>query len=188
MTTEGMGVAMGRMTGAQRARAAMHWPGSERDGSWIPPMGQGLAVVASIACIALTLMAVLGVYLLSLHVQAVHGASAAMGARLRAAQQDVQRLQTEIDIRSRYAELERWSPVLGLHAAEEWQYAVNVRELGAVASARRAQIAGAPPMILIAQNDCAASPACRAAPAGGRRGYTPQARHQMDSLIGDLAR
>lgn len=166
----------------------MSWPGSERDRSRIPPMGQGLAVVASVAAIGLTLLGGLGVYLLSLHVQAVHSRSEALGARIRAAHQDVQQLQMELNIRSRFVELERWSPVFGLRAAEEPQYAASLHQLDAVASARRAQIEKQPPVIQVAQNDCAAGPACRAAPAGGPKGYTPQARQQLDSLIGDLAR
>ncbi len=159
-----------------------------REGSRIPPMGQGLAVVASIAAIALTLLGGLAVYLLSLHVQATHSRSEAVGAQIRTARQDVQQLQLELNIRSRLVELERWSPVFGLRAAEEPQYAANLHQLDAVASARRAQIAAQPPVIQIAQNDCAANPACRAAAVGGPRGYTPKARQQLDGLIGDLLR
>src|ERR1700750_787514 len=88
---------------------------AQRDGldprgeaSRIPPMGQGLAVVASIAAVALTLLGGLAVYLLSLHVQAAHNRSEAVGAQIRAARQDVQQLQMELNIRSRLVELERW--------------------------------------------------------------------------------
>ena len=150
-------------------------------------MGQGLAVVASIAAIALTLLGGLAVYLLSLHVQATHSAAQAVDARLRAARQDVAQLQLELDVRSRMVELERWSAPLGLRAAEEPQYAASVHDLGAVAAARRQQIEVRPPVIQVAENACHDA-ACRAAVAGGPRGYTPQARQQLDGLIGDLMR
>ncbi len=158
-----------------------------REGSRIPPMGQGLAVVASIAAVALVLLGGLAVYLLSLHVQATHNRSEAVGAQIRAAQQDVQQLQMELNIRSRLVELERWKPVLGLRAAEEPQYAATLHQLDAVASARRAQIAALPPVIQIAENSCTDA-TCRAASVGGPRGYTPRARQQLDGLIGDLVR
>lgn len=150
-------------------------------------MGQGLAVVASIAALALTLLGGLAVYLLSLHVQATHDRSEAVGAQIRAARQDVRQLQMELDIRSRFVELERWKPVFGLRAAEEPQYAANLRQLGAVASARRAQLATQPKVIQVAENSCH-DPACRAAAVDGPRGYTPRARQQLDGLIGDLMR
>lgn len=158
-----------------------------RQGSRIPPMGQGLAVVASIAAIALTLLGGLAVYLLSLHVQATHSRSDALDAQIRVARQDVQRLQMELNVRSRFVELERWSQVFGLRAAEEPQYAANLHQLDAVASARRAQISTQPSVIQVAENACH-DPDCRAAAVGGPRGYTPRARQQLDGLIGDLTR
>ncbi len=151
-------------------------------------MGQGLAVVASIAAIALTLLGGLAVYLLSLHVQAAHSEGEVVDARLRSARQDVQQLKLELDVRSRLVELERWSGPLGLRPTEEPQYAAGLHQLGAVASARRQQIASQPRVIQVAENDCASTPSCRTAAVGGPRGYTPRARKELDGLISDLMR
>jgi hypothetical protein len=145
------------------------WPYSDRDRSLIPPMGQGLAVIVSIVAIGLaSLIAVIG-YLLSLHVAAENNRDKALDAQLQAKHQEVRRLQLEYDIRSRFVELERWGATLGLGAADSAQYAGNEKQLGVIAAARREKIADAGPV-------------------AGHRGYAPEARKQMDTLIDDVLR
>jgi hypothetical protein len=135
----------------------------------VPLHGRRLLVVASVAMIALASMGALAVYMLSLHIASTNNAARALDARLAAKRHEVATLRQELDIRSRFVELERWGPVLGLTPAGEGQYASDVHQLDTVAAQRRQRLASVDP-----------------APAGGRSGYTPQARKEMDSLIGDV--
>ncbi len=151
--------------------------------STVPPMGQGLAVVASVATLALLILAGIGLYLFSLHVAAVRGQGQAIDAQLLAKRQEVQKLRDELDVRSRFVELERWGPSLGLTTANGHQYATGLHQLDSAADARRTELQ----KTALAQTSCDGGPApqsqCRAGPASGRAGYTPQPRQQMDHLI-----
>lgn len=155
---------------------------SRRDRSRVPPIGQGLAVVASVAAIAVISIGGIVGYLLSLHIASWGNEGKALDAQLHAKRQEVQRLRNELDFRSRFPELTRWSDTLGLRPTEGAQYVTNVHQLGPAANARRTALeddtcGAAPPL----------KPACPPDMVGGKRGYTPKARQQMDSLIGDIA-
>ena len=154
-----------------------------RERSGVPPMGQGLAVVASIAVLGLLILAGIGLYLFSLHVAAVRSQGTALDAQLLAKRQEVQKLRNELDVRSRFVELERWGPALGLGTATGHQYVTGLHQLDTAADARRTELQ----KVALARTSCAGGPApqsqCRAGPASGRSGYTPQPRQQMDHLI-----
>ncbi len=131
-------------------------------------MGQGLAVIAIVAAIAVLSGGAVAGYLLSLHIAARGSQTKALDERLNLKRQEVQQLRNELDFRSRFPELERWSAPLGLEPADGRQYAQRVGDLDTLAATRRQQIADQLPRV------------------GGNRGYTPQARDQMDSLVSNV--
>lgn len=146
----------------------MSWAPLSRATSRIPPIGQGLAVVAAVIGIGVLSVGGIAGYLMSLHVASWSDRGRALDARILAQRQEVQRLKNEIDFRTRFPELERWSTPLGLQPADGRQYAQSVHQLDTLAATRRQQIADGLPRV------------------GGNKGYTPQARQQMDGLIGDV--
>jgi hypothetical protein len=154
-----------------------------RERSNVPPMGQGLAVVALIAALGLLILAGIGLYLFSLHVAAVHNQGRALDDQLLAKRQEVQKLRNELDVRSRFVELERWGPTLGLGTATGPQYVAGLHQLDSAANVRRTELQ----KVALARTSCAGGPApqsqCQSGPASGRSGYTPQPRQQMDHLI-----
>ncbi|MBA2933174.1 hypothetical protein HZF05_03595 [Sphingomonas sp. CGMCC 1.13654] len=132
-------------------------------------MGQGLAVVVAVAGIAvLSIGGVLG-YLVSLHIAAWSSENRALDAQISAKQHQVQQLRNELEFRTRFPELERWSDPLGLQPADGRQYGQNVRDIDALAAASNQRVADKLPRV------------------GGAKGYTPQARDQIDTLIDKIA-
>jgi hypothetical protein len=142
--------------------------------------GRRLLLLAVVAMIGLASSGALAVYLLSLHIASANRDARTLDAQLVTKRHEVRQLRQELDIRSRFVELERWGPTLGLRPAGSGQYAPDMRQLGAIAAARRQQIASAEaaPCGTLAPGPCP--------PVGGRRGYTPEARKALDSLIGDV--
>jgi hypothetical protein len=136
----------------------------------IPPIGQGIAVVAAVIAITLISCGSIAAYLFSLHIAAWGSRNDALDHQILAKRQEVQRLKNELDFRSRFPELERWSAPLGLQPADGRQYAQSVHQLDTLATARRQHIADQLPRV------------------GGNKGYTPQARQQMDGLVGDIVK
>ena len=169
----------------------MSWPYPQQSRSLIPPMGQGLAVVASVVAIGLlSLVAIVG-YLLSMQVASVNAQGQRLDAELHAKRQQVRQLQLEFDVRSRFVELERWRAALGLGPTEEQQYADGEHQLASVAAARRVQIAARQTTPGFVPNPCSpriSAPGCQATPIGEHHGYAPEARERLDSLIGDVLR
>lgn len=135
----------------------------------IPPMGQGLAVVAALAAIAVLSIGGIVGYLVSLHIAAWGSQNRALDAQISAKRQEVQQLRNELDFRTRFPELERWSNPLGLQPADGRQYGQSVHQIDALAAARNQHIADQLPRV------------------GGAKGYTPQARQQIDGLIDQVA-
>jgi hypothetical protein len=146
----------------------MAWSAPSPARSRIPPIGQGIAVVAVVAAIAVLSTGGIAGYLFSLHIAAWGSQNRAIDNQILAKRQEVQRLRNEIDFRTRFPELERWSTPLGLQPADGRQYAQNVHQLDTLAATQRQHIADQLPRV------------------GGNKGYTPQARTQMDSLVGDI--
>jgi len=160
----------------------------ERIAAAVPPIGPGLAVIATIIGIGLLSLLLLGGYFWSLHVAAQQARGRAIEAKVAAARQDVRKLKMEFEIRSRMVQLERWNAQLGLQPSGLGQYAKSPHQLDSLASADHA-----PPisrnLVGWVVDPCAAGAAMARAcakTADGRQGYTPHARDEMDSLIGKV--
>ncbi len=111
----------------------MQWPDQKGFRFHLPPIGQGLAVVAVIAAIAVLSGGGVVGYLLSLHIAARGTQTRALDERLSLKRREVQQLRNELDFRSRFPELERWSAPLGLEPADGRQYAQTVGDLDTLA-------------------------------------------------------
>jgi hypothetical protein len=146
-----------------------------------PLGGPILAVTAVLVALAIVVAGMVSGYMWSLHVANAGAQTRAMDARLAAEQHRITQLRQEFAYRSRFVELGRWGDALGLQPAGGGQYAGSPAQLAQLAAERRKLIdeglgtCGLPGQL-----------ACK--PLGGAHGYTPQARQQMDSLIGDIAR
>ena len=135
----------------------------------IPPMGQGLAVVVAVAAIAILSIGGIVGYLVSLHIASWGSQNRALDAQITAKRQQVQQLRNELEFRTRFPELERWSDPLGLQPADGRQYGQSVHQIDALAAASNQRTADKLPRV------------------GGAKGYTPQARQQIDGLIDQVA-
>lgn len=135
----------------------------------IPPMGQGLAVVVALAGIAIISIGGIAGYLFSLHIASWGSQNRALDAQISAKQQQVRQLRNELEFRTRFPELERWSDPLGLQPADGRQYGQSVHQIDALAAASNQRVADKLPRV------------------GGTKGYTPQARQQIDGLIDKVA-
>ncbi|MDH7638747.1 hypothetical protein [Sphingomonas oryzagri] len=135
----------------------------------IPPMGQGLAVLAALGGVAVLSIGGVAGYLFSLHTASWSSQNRALDAQILAKEQEVRRLRYELEFRSRFPELERWSDPLGLQPADGRQYGLNVHQIDTLAAQRNQHIADQLPRV------------------GGAKGYTPQARDQIDTLIDRVA-
>ena len=146
-------------------------------------------MMAGLAIVGIVLAAAIVGYLISLHVAAIGAQADALDAKLKAGREDVRKLNTELDIRSRFVELQRWSPVLGLQPAKLGQYARSERQLDSVAAARRSEIslgnADHPALPCVAAS-ARSSESCPPPPAVRGGDYTPQARKKLDSLIDNI--
>ncbi len=139
-------------------------PRSVRHAARLPAIGRSVTVVVMVTLVVIASVAAIGGYLWSLHVAAVHGRAAALDDRIAATRAQIKRLRMELAIRGRLVQQERWAPVLGLRAPDAVQYGVSGAPLPALATVR------------------AADPAPRG------HGYAPRARHDLDTLIGDILR
>jgi len=135
----------------------------------IPPMGQGLAVVVALAAIAILSIGGIAGYLFSLHIASWGSQNRALDAQILAKRQQVQQLRNELEFRTRFPELERWSDPLGLKPADGRQYGQSVHQIDTLAAASNQRVADQLPRV------------------GGAKGYTPQARQQIDGLIDKVA-
>ena len=147
----------------------MDWTPSSAARARIPPMGQGLAVVVALAGIAILSVGGVAGYLVSLHIASWGSENRALDAQISAKQQQVRQLRNELEFRTRFPELERWSDPLGLQPADGRQYGQNVHQIDALAAASNQRVADKLPRV------------------GGTKGYTPQARDQIDTLIDKVA-
>lgn len=166
----------------------MSWMTTRDDRSAIPPMGQGLAVIVLLLGLAIVMAGGIIGYLVSLHVAGAGSRGKALDRRLTETRAQVRQLEEEIDFRSRFSELERWREPLDLQAMDIGQYAGTPDQLVSLATARQQRIADehAHPC-KPGQLDQHAADTCKAGPAGTRAGgYAPEARQQMDGLIGDV--
>jgi hypothetical protein len=154
----------------------------------MPPIRRNLAMLSIITLAGLGSIVAIGVYVSALHVASVRAQAVMLDARIATARAQVGRLDTELTIRSRFAQQERWAPVLGLRAPDAMQYGVSENALRTLAEARRSDLA--------AQSTSPARPApapcnrtrCEPAPPVAAHGYAPEARHDLDALIGDVLR
>lgn len=151
-------------------------------------MGQGLAVIVLLVGLGIVMVGGIVGYLISLHVAGTGSRGQVLDRRLIETKAQVRRLEQEIDLRSRFSEQERWRTPLGLQATDIGQYAGDPRQLVTLATARQQRIAeeSAHPC-KPGQLDQQAAQTCKAGPAGAKAGgYAPEARQQMDGLIGQL--
>jgi len=132
-------------------------------------MGQGLAVVVALAAIAILSIGGIAGYLFSLHIASWGSQNRALDAQILAKRQQVQQLRNELEFRTRFPELERWSDPLGLKPADGRQYGQSVHQIDTLAAASNQRVADQLPRV------------------GGAKGYTPQARQQIDGLIDKVA-
>jgi hypothetical protein len=166
----------------------MSWLTSRDDRSVIPPMGQGLAVIVSLVAVAIVMAGGILGYIVSLHVAGAGSRGKALDRQLNDTRAQVRQLEEEIGFRSRFTEQERWRTPLGLQAMDLGQYAGNPHQLVTLATARQQRIAyeHAHPC-KPGQLDQRAADTCKAGPAGTRAGgYAPEARQEMDGLVGQL--
>jgi hypothetical protein len=151
-------------------------------------MGQGLAVIVLLVGLGIVMVGGIVGYLISLHVAGAGSRGQVLDRRLIETKAQVRRLEQEIDLRSRFSEQERWRTPLGLQATDIGQYAGDPSQLVTLATARQQRIAeeSAHPC-KPGQLDQQAAQTCKAGPAGAKAGgYAPEARQQMDGLIGQL--
>ncbi|WP_419828146.1 hypothetical protein [Sphingomonas sp.] len=146
-----------------------------RRGATVPPMGQGLAVIAVL--VAAALFAILGVggYLMSLRVAAARAEMSRLDEQTRARQADMRRLGQDYAIRSRLPELDRWRAPLALTAASADQFATDDSELLETAAARRRALAAG-----------REKPRLAATAPSARPSYTDAARGKLDGLIATI--
>ncbi|USI72522.1 hypothetical protein [Sphingomonas morindae] len=159
-------------------RPGSAWRGgraTRRAAGGLPPMGQGLVVIAALALIALLSALAIGSYLLSLHVAAARDKALALDQRIARAGREVAVLRRDLAIRGRYVELERWGDRLGLAPADARHYAADRGGLLHAAAALAAERE--------ARDPCGVGVDCAVAGGGRRSSYTPRARQALDSLI-----
>jgi hypothetical protein len=141
------------------------------DRNAIPPMGQGLAVIAALAAIALMMLIGIGGYMVSMRMQAHRVAVAHIDDRVAMARRQVRQLEYELEYRSRFTQLDHWREPLGLAPIGIDQRAADPRDLASLVARQRTAVA-----------------ATRVDAVPRRASYTPDARQQMDSLIADIAK
>ena len=141
------------------------------DRNVIPPMGQGLAVIAALAAIALVMLLGVGGYMMSMRMQAHRVAVAHIDDRVAFARRQVRQLEYELEYRSRFTQLDHWREPLGLAPIGIDQRAADPRDLASVVARQHAVVA-----------------ATRVDAAPHKASYLPAARQQMDSLIADVAK
>ena len=141
------------------------------DRNAIPPLGQGLAVIASLAAIALVMLFGVGGYMLSMRMQAHRVAVAHIDDRVALARRQIRQLQYELEYRSRFTQLDHWREPLGLAPVGIDQRAADPRDLASAVARQREAVA-----------------ATRVDAAPKRASYTPDAREQMDDLVAAVAK
>jgi hypothetical protein len=141
-------------------------------GAAVPPMGQGLAVIAVLVAAALFAAIGVGGYLMAMRVAAARAEVSRLDEQTRARRDDMRKLQQDYAIRSRLPELDRWRAPLDLTAASADQFAANGGTLLETAEARRrALLAGR------------ATPRVPARASVAKPAYTDTARGKLDDLI-----
>ncbi len=122
-------------------------------------------------------VAAIGTYMWSLRVASVKAQAVALDSRIAETRAQVDRLHTELMLRTRLVQQEWWAPTLGLQTPGPMQYGQNGDQLHALADVRRADMATARIV----------PPQSAPLPVVQQTGYEPKARHALDALIGDLA-
>jgi hypothetical protein len=141
------------------------------DRSNIPPMGQGLAVIAALAAIALVAAVGIGGYMVSMRMQAHRVAVAHVDDRVAMVRRQVRALEYELEYRSRFTQLDHWREPLGLAPVGIAQRAADPRDLASTVARQRTVVA-----------------ATRVDATPKRASYTPDARAQMDDLVAAVAK
>lgn len=136
--------------------------------------GRVLAVFALLIAIGLFVVAGIGLYMLSLRIQAHRTAAERLDGQVVTARQQVRQLQEELEFRSRYTQLARWGDTLGLQPAGLDQRTSDPRQIGMLAVKQHYDLL--PPQNRVRIDDA------------GHASYPTQARQQMDSLIADVGR
>lgn len=137
-----------------------------RDRNVLPPMGQGLAVIASLVFISFVALVSVAVYMTALHIQARRRGLEAIDDRIAVERQQIRKIEYELEFRSRLNQLSRWRVPLDLGPIGIDQRAADPQDL----AIRIAQ-----------QREHAAAIRVDATPR--KASYTPDARSQMNSLI-----
>jgi len=141
------------------------------DRNAIPPMGQGLAVIAALAAIALVMLLGIGGYMVSMRMQAHRVAVEHIDDRVALARRQVRQLEYELEYRSRFTQLDHWREPLGLAPIGIDQRAADPRDLASAVARQRTAVA-----------------ATRVDATPKRASYTPDARQQMDDLVAAVAK
>jgi hypothetical protein len=138
----------------------------------VPPMGQGLAVIAVLVAAAIFAIVGVGGYLMSLRVAAARAEVTRLDEQTRARQADMRKLRQDYAIRSRLPELDRWRTPLALTAASADQFVADDGALVETAEARRRTLMAGPQKPRVAARATTARPS-----------YTDAARGKLDDLI-----
>ena len=141
------------------------------DRAAIPPIGQGLAVIALLAGIALAVMIAVGCYMAALHIRAHRLAVEHIDARVALVDRQIHALEYELEYRGRFTQLEQWRQPLGLGPVGIDQRAADPRDLASVVARQHAVVA-----------------ATRVDAAPHKASYLPAARQQMDDLVAAVAK
>lgn len=147
--------------------------GFDVDDRRTPPLGgRVLVVIASLIGVALFSAAGVGVYMLSLRIQAHRSAADHVSDQIATARNQVRQLQEELEFRSRYTQLNQWGSTLGLQPAGLNQRTSDPGQIATLATKQHYDML--PP-----QDRVKIDPA-------GHASYPTPARQQMDSLIANV--
>lgn len=156
----------------------LNWAGSgprtPRPGIALPPIGQGLALIAIVSIVSFFTLFGIAAYIWSLRVADARSELAGMNTRFMSAQSDIDALQRDYAIRSRMLQLDRWRQQLNLGPAGIAQIAHNRSSLFTLAKARGVE--------MVNQTEDA-----RPVDSAPGHGYTARARTKLDDLIGAVA-
>jgi hypothetical protein len=147
-----------------------------------------MAAIALVLAIGAGSIVAVGGYIWSLDVAAVKAESASLDGRIDLARAQVRQMRTELVIRTRLIQQERWAPALGLQTPDPRQFGRSDKDVHTLAEARQAVLTTphlpATPRTPVPQTVSCVHPDCGGSSGDARPGYEPAARRQLDGLIG----